>query len=360
VPLPRLFWLIVVFVFGAIALLIAGYRSFGALGGGHPEEILLIFAEELTGSFATCVLAPGMIALFRRVKMPVSRLARGLAIHLAVLLAYSVAHTSLLELIHRFVFPLVGLPSGSYLPQLREHAAQEFCHDAIAYGLCVVIVTMWNFAGKLRERELKAVQLERALVDAQLLSLRAQLQPHFLFNALNTIASAIYDDPKAAERMIAQLAKLLRATLHKSSDHEVPLRQELETLRNYTALLEARFGQRLQVRMDIQPDAESARVPALVLQPLVENVLRHGVEVSNHPVHVDVRARVRAGELAIDIEDDGPGSNGRKDVLTKGIGLSSSAERLRLLYGEHARLDACDRADGGFRVNLRLPLRSGR
>jgi hypothetical protein len=355
-PLPRRFWLLVVVVFGAIALLLTGYRAFPAVSTGHFAPLKQIFVGELSGAGATCMLVPLVVAMFRRAMANVSWLPR-VASLLFGLLVYSAAHTTILALAHRFLFPLVGLAADSFGPHLAGHAAQELCHDAIAYGICAVILTMWDFASSLRERELRAVQLERALVDAQLMSLRAQLQPHFLFNALNTISSTIYDNPGAADRMLAHLARLLRAALNKSSHHEVSLREELETLAGYFALLEARFGERVQIHTEVQPDAEEVRVPSLLLQPLIENVMRHGVEVSNQPVHIELRARVLAGELALDIEDDGPGCNGRTDVLTSGIGLSSSAKRLRLLYGERARLDAGDRAEGGFGVRLRLPLR---
>jgi hypothetical protein len=354
-PLPRLFWLIIVLVFSAIGLVLAGYHSAHAISVGDPGEIKRIFVGEGSGTIATCALVPAIVLVFRRVMPKPNRLPRGIVIHVFGLLAYSTAHTMLLALLHRFFFPLFGVVPDSFLPQLTARAAQELCHDAIAYVLCVVIVTMWNFAITLRERELRAAQLESALVDSQLLCLRAQLQPQFLFNTLNTIAASLHDNPRAADRMITHLAKLLRASLHKSSNHEVPLRQELETLADYTALLEARFGHRLQVQTDIEPDAEQARVPSLLLQALVEHVLRHGVEASSQPLRVDLCARVRAGELAIDIEDNGPGLNGRKDRLRSAIGLSSSVERLRLLYGERARLDARDRVDGRLCVQLRLP-----
>ena len=267
-------------------------------------------------------------------------------------------HNAILALAHGALFPLVGLPADSYAPALVRRAAQELAHDVIAYAGFVGLMIAWAAAAARRQREVREAQLERALVDAQLHSLRLQLQPHFLFNALNTISEAIYDDPRAADAMLGHLAELLRLSLRAAPSQEVTLADELAALARYTAIMHARFGDRLRVRIDVPADAERALVPSLLLQPLVENVIRHA-GASRHALEIDVRARIDGGALVLEVADNGPGAAPGEDVLAGGVGLAASAERLRLLYRGAAALDAHNRAEGGFRVRMRLPARMG-
>jgi two-component system, LytTR family, sensor kinase len=212
----------------------------------------------------------------------------------------------------------------------------------------------WSSLQAARERELRAAQLEGSLARAQLRNLRLQLQPHFLFNALNTISATMYDDPRAADEMLAQLAELLRASLRTAQTDEVPLSEELAVLDCYLAILRARFGDRLAVTLEIEPGTAGALVPSMILQPLVENAVRHGNAERQGRGAVAVRARREGGRLILEVEDDG-GGEGTAHPGT-GVGLSATAERLCLLYGD-AQTFSAGNGGGGFRVRATLPLR---
>ncbi len=201
-------------------------------------------------------------------------------------------------------------------------------------------------------------ELETRLTRAQLRSLRLQLHPHFLFNALNTVTALIETDARGAERVVSGISELLRASLSDAGEQEVPLARELELLGHYVAIQRERFRDRLTVTVDADPDARQALVPHLVLQPLVENAIRHGIAPRRSPGHVRVLARRANGQVRLEVEDDGVGApaavpHGGSEG--KGIGLANTRDRLRALYGDAQRFEAGNRSEGGFRVVVELP-----
>jgi LytS/YehU family sensor histidine kinase len=167
----------------------------------------------------------------------------------------------------------------------------------------------------------------------------------------------MYEDPAAADEMLDRLSELLRISLKTVQTDEVPLAAELEALAGYLALMRARFGERLEVTVEVEPEAREALVPSLLLQPLVENAVRHGSAERTGRGRVEVGARVEGCELVLEVCDDGPGSPPGRDPLRGGVGLSATAERLQLLYGGRHRFEAANRPAGGFRVGIRLPRR---
>jgi len=231
----------------------------------------------------------------------------------------------------------------------------EFPNDVIFYLINQVVVATFRYYRTMRDREL-------SLAQAELRNLRLQLQPHFLFNALNTISATMYDDPAAADAMIAELSELLRVSLKTVHAQEVPLRAELESLSHYTALMQARFGDKLAVAVDVDPAAADALVPSLILQPLVENAVRHGNVSLLGQGRIDVRARRNGDQLTIDVLDDGPGTTRPQGDKGNGVGLSATAERLRLLYGDAHRFSAGNASNStaggsGFAVAIAIPFR---
>jgi LytS/YehU family sensor histidine kinase len=212
----------------------------------------------------------------------------------------------------------------------------------------------------MRDREL-------SLAQAELRNLRLQLQPHFLFNALNTISATMYDEPAAADAMIAELSQLLRLSLKTVHTQEVPLRAELEALSHYTALMRARFGDQLSVTVDVEPAAADALVPSLILQPLVENAVRHGNVSLLGQGRIDVRARRDGDRLVLLVLNDTEArETGEAELLSgaapkgTGVGLTSTAERLRLLYGDAHRFSAGKspvNGGFGFAVAIAIPFR---
>lgn len=219
-----------------------------------------------------------------------------------------------------------------------------------------------------RERERVTLQLETKLARAQLEALKIQLQPHFLFNTLNTISALLHRDAEAADRVLSRLGDLLRLSLQHSGKQEVMLRQELEFLERYLEIQQTRFQDRLTVRFDTDPEVLDALVPTLVLQPLVENAVRHAIEPRAARGHLDIRARRRDGRLRLEVADDGPGLGpaGPGDIngagipsTGSGIGLANTRARLEQLYGKGHRFTLANAPAGGLVVTLEIPYRVG-
>lgn len=223
------------------------------------------------------------------------------------------------------------------------------------YWVIVSIVHALTYYRRSQERERKAAELEARLAGAKLEALRMQLNPHFLFNTLNAISTLVHKDPGAADEMIANLSELLRATLD-NNRQEISLRQELEFLDRYLEIQQARFGERLRIEKEVDAAALGARVPTLILQPLVENAIRHGIEPQAAAGLVQIRACLEAGRLRLRVHDNGGG--GRKPAKdSPGIGLANTRARLQTLYGTDARLTLTSTSDAGFTVEMEIPYR---
>ena len=206
-----------------------------------------------------------------------------------------------------------------------------------------------------RERERQAAQLETLLVQARLQALKMQLHPHFLFNALNSLADLIDHEPQAAQKMVARLGDFLRLTLRSSATQQIALAEEIEFLRNYLEIERIRFADRLQVQMNIAPETLTARVPTLLLQPLVENAIRHGIAQQEGAGHVVIQAWREAERLYLQVSDNGPGLSAHTTPEANGLGLSNTRARLQTLYGNAQRLELAQAPTGGVSVTLEIP-----
>ena len=228
-------------------------------------------------------------------------------------------------------------------------------------------MTYWAIAGlshavlyyrESRDRAIRASQLETRLIAAQMAALRQQLQPHFLFNTLHAISALMHRDVEAADRTLMKLSDLLRMTLEHVGHQEIPLHAELDFLSKYLDIEQTRFADRLVVRFDIEPETLDTLVPTLLLQPLVENAIKHGVSRKNGPGHVDIRARRDHDKLWIEVRDDGLGlSETALDALQKGIGVSTTRARLQHQFGADYRFEF-HRLEEGVAVVVALPWRT--
>jgi two-component system LytT family sensor kinase len=205
------------------------------------------------------------------------------------------------------------------------------------YAVIVASVTAADFYYMYRERQRKANELHTELVTSKLESLKMQLQPHFLFNTLNAINALIHEDREAADRMVTRLADLLRLTLYESR-HEVPLARELEFVSAYVDIQQIRFQNRLTVTFEVNGPVLGAQVPSLVLQPIVENAIRHGIAPRTRAGHVRVRARREGDTLVLEVEDDGVGIRAGDDTRSSGIGLRNTRARLQQLHEDNQAL----------------------
>ncbi len=229
--------------------------------------------------------------------------------------------------------------------------------NLLIYWVIVAVSFAFDYYGKFRERELRAAELEKSLAQAKLHALQMQLNPHFLFNSLHSVSALMHQDVEAADRMIVRLSDLLRASLDNSDAQEVALRDELKFLQSYLEIEKIRFGSRLTVLTEIPSDLLDARVPNLILQPLVENAIRHGIEPHAKPGIIELSARLADGNLTLVVSDNGAGVADASSI-SEGVGLSNTRARLRTLYGEAHRFEFGNRAEGGLRVRLTIPFRT--
>jgi two-component sensor histidine kinase len=231
-----------------------------------------------------------------------------------------------------------------------------FPANIVYYWLLVGVGHGLEYYHGLRQREAQNALLSRRLVQAELHLLKSQLHPHFLFNTLHAISALMHRDVKAADKMLARLSQLLRAALDYSGTQEVSLQEELEFLEPYVEIEQARLGDRLSLVLDVQPNVLDARVPHMILQPLVENAIRHGIAPRAIPGRVVIRARGRREMLDLEVWDDGPGlTNGK--AANGGLGLANTRARLQQLYGERFSFEPRNAPEGGFRVAITIPFR---
>lgn len=348
--------LLVVLFFLVDGLMRSGYFHFGALAEGGSKA----FAESLVAEMSASV---AVVLLFFAVVVPVSRRfplrgegwPRRLPVHFVAVVVYSMAKTLFMWGSRTALWPLVGL--GSYdFGTMVYRFPMEAANDVTGYALFAAAVHLWDSWRARREQELRRARLEARLSEARLAALQGQLQPHFLFNTLNTISSVLYDDPRRADDLISRLSDLLRASLDAPDRPEVSLEEELAILRGYVDLVATRFEDRLTVTIDVDPAARGGQVPIFLIQPLVENAVLHGVGPRVGPGSISVAVALDAEDLRIDVVDDGPGIDGDPEsAVGRGIGLKNTRERLSHLYGDRAGLTLANEPAGGLRVTVRLP-----
>jgi LytS/YehU family sensor histidine kinase len=248
-------------------------------------------------------------------------------------------------------------PDVLALPELR--LARQVVDDAENFNLAVIAYLSLQWLHRGRTERSRAREMERSLREARLHALALELQPHFLFNTLNGIAALVRSDARTAEQMLIRLSDLLRLTLDAGRAGQVPLSEELRQLELYLGLQQMRHGSRLTIRTEVPEDVRDARVPAMLLQPLVENALTHGIGGRPGAGTLGLRAWREDGQLWLAVEDDGigipPGGPARQ-----GVGLSNTRARLAALYPDAHELRIGPRADGGTQVLLRLPFTSDR
>jgi LytS/YehU family sensor histidine kinase len=338
-----------------IGLLLFSYRYLDDLTRAQHGTLAPRLIEEMTGAYGAMILVPGVIWIARRFRPDRAHWARYLSVHLIAVITFSALHTTLNALSRNLIFPLAGLGAYDY-GIMRIRYFMELPNDVLIYVLIVAFVYLFDHYRATRDHEVRAAQLESRLAQAQLQNLRLQLQPHFLFNALNTISSIMYDDPRTADVMLGKLSDLLRHTLRAVPAQETTLEEELRVLGLYVDLMRARFEERLAVRIEVESGAERALVPQLILQPLVENAIRHGFDPVTSRREIDVRCARENGSLSLEVRDHGPGLAVPAEVaLRSGVGLSNTASRLAQLYGAAHRLELGNADGGGLRVSVVIP-----
>jgi two-component sensor histidine kinase len=259
---------------------------------------------------------------------------------------------------------LVALMFVVYLPvrlwlfptpfdQIRPRLAEFFYYDCFMLILVLGMVHAVEYQRSMRESQLRVSELKNSLTHARLEVLRNELQPHFLFNALHSISTLMHRNVEAADEMIAQLGDLLRLSLERKSVQEAPLREELAVLAPYLSILRIRFGDRLSIGVDVDPALLEATVPLFLLQPLVENAIRHGIDRRAGAGRIEIRARSVDDSIEIRVADDGAGLT--QNGFREGIGLSNIRLRLEQLYGARGSMSLNGNPDSGTEVAVKIP-----
>ena len=278
---------------------------------------------------------------------------RHILLHAGASLLFSLAYVTVRTLAAMI---LAGLPPpNSFVGTFRPLLFKTWHFNMLIYWVILTAYHALDFYGKYEERHNRSLQLEKSLTEARLQALQMQLNPHFLYNTLHAISALMYRDVDAADRMISQLSDLLRYALASTSQQEVPLQQELAFLKNYLKIEQTRFGDRLQTRFEIEPGTEDLLVPTLILQPIVENSIRHGIERHPGPGSILVRATRTGDRLTLITRDSGPGANHLP--FRKGVGLTNTTERLEQLHPHDHTFTMEKSADSGLEVRLTLPCR---
>lgn len=301
----RGFWICFA-TFLAIGTLLFWYRWLEALANREAVPFAEPLIHEMTGALGAGLLFWGVRALVQRRPLERGRWGPRVPLYLIGLLVYSALQTTFMWGAREALYRLVGLGDYDY-GVMPIRYAMELPVEAIAFTIMVVTLHAVAAYRRAREREVREAELARSLAEAQLRNLRLQLQPHFLFNALNTVSATMYRDPEAADEILERLADLLRASLATGRGDEVTLGEEAGILDSYTAILAARFGDRVRVETRFPPETRAALVPAMILQPLVENAVRHGRAATTGAGRVEVRSARQDGRLVLEVEDDGPG-----------------------------------------------------
>ena len=331
-----------------------------ALQSGVSEFRPRLVFLNLTYWYAPALLTPLVVWLAQRYRFESAMWRRSVIAHLGGLTTFVIASAVILIVTQALIYPewtkvdMSGKPMTWWTFSQRHFFTNlDWC--MMTYCAIVGLTNGVDYYHQARERTVRSAQLETKLVEAQLKTLQGQLHPHFLFNTLHAISALLHKDKEAADRMICRLSDLLRLTLDLGGVQEVSLKQELEFLEKYLEIEQIRFQDRLSVKFAVDPQVLDARVPTLILQPVVENAIKHGVAPQTEGGRVEISARSERGWLLMEVRDSGAGlSESALSALEKGIGLSNTRARLECLYGNSYRFEFSN-VSGGLAVRIVIP-----
>ncbi|NNF05067.1 MAG: histidine kinase [Rhodothermales bacterium] len=298
------------------------------------------------------VLAPVVVKVSTTWTMDSSNWLRVLlTVHVPVLFAAMMVHSAF----NLVLFRTAGLHDVMNLDLYRVHFTTRVHANIFTYATIVGAWYAFDYYRKFASRERQAASLQIQLAQANLRALKMQIHPHFLFNTLNSIAALVRkEENRPAVRMLGQLGEFLRIALENKGQQEIPLEQEFDFLRKYLDIERVRFGDRLQVNFDVDPGLRSLYVPNLILQPIVENAIHHGISPQTSGGRIDIVAREEDGRICMSISDNGPGLK-NPDRLEKGVGVANTQARLENLYGKDQEFSLRNAASGGLEVRVCIP-----
>jgi two-component sensor histidine kinase len=356
-PIIKNFYVRWATVFGIWLLLAAFFAAVGSLGGEgtgeRPKQSDYIFQMTIFW-LVWAVFSIPVLRFARHFHFDRGQIWRSLIAHIGFVAVVAPLHLATYNSVKHAVAPALGFTVMPW-PEGRAFFAESIV-NVFTYFLVIAIYNAFAYYNMYHREKSAISDLEARLAEAELSALKMQLQPHFLFNTLNAISVLMTEDVEKANQMLVRLSELLRLTLEGSGRQQVSLKQELDFLERYLGIERIRFSDRLAVHLDVEPDTLDARVPNLILQPLVENAIRHGIAPRAEGGRLDVRARRRKGKLELSVHDDGNGmEQGRAGEASNGIGLANCRARLTQLYGDTHGFEVGRSSGGGFSVVITLP-----
>ena len=340
---PAVLWYLALFaIFTAIGIFFTFHSYLGEM-----DHSALIFRhhllDEMTGAWSAMLLVPFMVVLARRFPFKQGTIVKALLVNVAAMLVYTFAHTTIESALRFALEPLLHVHET--YTEIFSYG-QEAAGDVVYYALIMTSIYLLL-------RFIATRDIETKLAQAQLENLRLQLQPHFLFNTLNAISSVMYEDVGKADRMLAQVSEYMRLVLASGGVQEISLDEELKMERMYVDIMKTRLERNLSLDVCVADDVHDAMVPFMLLQPLLENSIRHGMGSARTAIELGIDVSRSNGSAVIRVTDNGLGF----DVTApRGIGLSNIVARLQHLYGSDATFDIEARDGGGTLATLRLPL----
>jgi hypothetical protein len=347
-------WLLAFALATPLAWSSVAFVYFGMLAAGRPLTFAHSMVAGLPEWYVWAGLTPLVFSLGQRVRLERQQWVAAGLFHLVAGSVVALVDLALVTAINRQFGPTVSYVGPVFWDVYLKIVLRFFHSSFIIYWVIVAAAHAVRYYRSSRDREVEGIRLQAELTQAQLAALRMQLQPHFLFNTLHTIASLVRDGRgEAATTTIARLGELFRQTLGNVQRDEVPLREELGFIEAYLEIEQTRFSDRLAVRFDVDQEALGAMVPNLSLQPLVENAIRHGIARDPSAGRIEVRAARRDAALRIEIRNDGPAYTGNGS--SGGLGLANTRARLHRMYGSASRLDLLPDQSGGTVAVLEVP-----
>jgi two-component system, LytTR family, sensor kinase len=337
---------VVVAVWAVVALVSAPFSALNRIYANQPPEWVRAFALNLL-AFELCAI-PTFVFLWAVRRWP---LGAGRWRYAPLYLAAIPVLVALKEAIY-LPIRLWWFPTPT-LSEIKPHLIESFFYEGFMLAMVLGVVHAVEYQRSVRDGQLRASQLANHLTRARLEILRNELHPHFLFNALHSISTLMHRNVEAADEMLAQLGDLLRLSLERHDVQQAPLREELLVLEPYLNILRIRFGDRLSIGVDVDPALLEVTVPLFLLQPLVENAVRHGIERRAGAGRIDIHARATEDHLQISIADDGAGLS--QNGIREGIGLSNIRLRLEQLYGPRASIALEGNPQSGTEVTVTIP-----
>lgn len=321
---------------------------------GQQVSWVKVIANDFSYTVFWVVLTPIVLWIAERFPFERTKIWNRVALHLGASVVLALAHKmahGLFYALYQYWFEGVQF---SWEIQYRN-LLLYFDYGIPLYWIMILFKYAYEYYVLYQDRKVRASQLEAQLAQAQLQALKMQLQPHFLFNTLNAISVLIQKDPQLARKTVGRLSDLLRYSLDTIGVQQVTLRAELEFLDRYLQIEQTRFGDRLEVNMRVDPDAMNALVPNMILQPLVENSVKHGISQQRGPAQIEVSAHRQNGSLTLRVQDNGQGLAESNGNVRDGVGLSSTKARLQQLYGSDQSFELVPANGGGVCATVRIP-----